>query len=93
MVPGFAQNKFIERNLQEFLIIRVDKTYQDSNRRVIGVFRLVKINKDISTEKEEAIKFSFLIAIPALLGAAILNLSDIQSSITFNMIIGSLISI
>jgi undecaprenyl-diphosphatase len=47
----------------------------------------------LGLKKEEALKFSFMLSIPAIIGAMILNLNDITSNIDINMIIGLFVCI
>lgn len=46
----------------------------------------------LGLKKEEAIRFSFILAIPALLGAMILNLSEVRASVDINMLIGFILT-
>lgn len=47
----------------------------------------------LGLNKEEAIRFSFILAIPALLGAMILNIGEVRSALEPEMIVGFLITI
>lgn len=49
--------------------------------------------KFLGISKKEAVEFSFILAIPAILGATILKLTEIKAGINTNMIIGSIITI
>lgn len=76
------------------------------NSIIVGLFQAMAILPGVSRsgstiggslilgiKKEEAIRFSFLLAIPAILGATILNIDDLAHGIDMNMIVGFIVAI
>ncbi|MBW2977500.1 undecaprenyl-diphosphate phosphatase [Candidatus Woesearchaeota archaeon] len=73
---------------------------------VVGLFQALAIMPGISRSgstissakflgisKKEAVEFSFILAIPAILGATILKINEIKAGININMIIGFIIAV
>ena len=77
-----GENAFLIGLDQELAIIPV---ISRSGTTIAGAMHL-------GIKKEEAIRFSFLLAIPALLGATILKIGKVSVSINMNMVIGFLVS-
>ena len=72
---------------------------------IIGLFQSIAILPGISRsgstisgsmvlgiDREKAVRFSFILAIPALIGAALLNINEVVRDFNYIMLIGSLIS-
>jgi undecaprenyl-diphosphatase len=83
----------------------MNKKEKLDNKRslVVGLFQALAIMPGISRsgstisgakflgiDKKEAVEFSFMLAIPAILGATILKIEDIAAGINTNMVIGSI---
>lgn len=73
---------------------------------IIGLFQALAILPGISRsgstitaalylgiKKDEAIDFAFILAVPAILGATILNIPDITGTLNMNMVLGSVLCI
>jgi len=91
-----------------FFADRINKKDTLNSKRsfIVGLFQALAIMPGVSRSgstisgakflgisKKEAVEFSFILAIPAILGATILKLTEIKAGINANMIIGSIVTI